>query len=226
VGASWHMWNAFDSSALLTDLRPSILVNGGCWHQSADRRRALRGWQKFISSPAAIVSAALLVRLIYLISFVHSQPPPAGNLYKVQHETGSIAASLAQGHGYGSPLIDPSGPTAWITPIYPYMLAGVFKLFGTFSLTADTAMRFLNVLFSAFTSYAVFVLGRLLFGEITGMVAGWLWAFLPYAVFFPVVWLWDTSLTALVLSLALWATYAIDDRADRGAWCGFGVLWG
>ena len=172
-----------------------------------------------------MVAVALLVRLIYL-GFLHSQPPPAGNLYTVRHETGSIAASIAQGHGYSSPLNDPSGPTAWITPIYPYMLAGLFKLFGTFSLTADIATRFLNIGFSALTSYAVFVLGRMLFGELSGIIAGWLWAFLPYAVFFSVAWLWDTSLSALVLSVALWATYAIDNRSDQRAWCGLGLLWG
>ena len=207
--------------------RPIYFEESGCRRgSSADWRPSLRRLQKLLSSPAAIVAVALLVRLIYLVSFVHSQPPPAGNLYKVRHETGSIAASIAQGHGYSSPLIDPSGPTAWITPVYPYMLAGLFKLFGTFSLTADTAMRFLNVLFSALTSYAVFVLGRLLFDELSGILAAWLWAFLPYAVFFPVAWIWDTSLSALVLSVALWATYAIDSHSEQRPWCGFGVLWG
>ena len=186
----------------------------------------MRGLRRFLSSPAAIVSAALLVRLIYLVSFVHSQPVPAANLYTVRHETGSIATSIAEGQGYSSPLVDPSGPTAWITPVYPYMLAGFFKIFGTSTLAADTAMRFCNVLFSAATAYLIFVIGRGLFGEVSGIVAGWLWVFLPYGIFFPVAWLWDTSLSALMLITALGATYWINQRSDGRAWCGYGFLWG
>ena len=186
----------------------------------------MRRLRRLFSSPEAIVSAALLARLLYLISFVHSQPVPAGNLYTVRHETGSIATSIAEGHGYSSPLLDPSGPTAWITPVYPYLLAAFFKIFGTSTLAAVTAMRFCNVLFSAATSYVIFLLGRMLFGELSGLIAGWLWAFLPYAIFFPVAWLWDTSLSALILVTALWATYNIAERLDRRAWCGYGLLWG
>jgi 4-amino-4-deoxy-L-arabinose transferase-like glycosyltransferase len=182
--------------------------------------------KKFISSPAAIVSVALLVRLIYLAHFVYAQPIPVKHQYKVLHETGSIATSIASGHGYSSPLIDPSGPTAWITPVYPYLLAGAYKIFGLFSLRADVFMRLLNVLFSAATTYAIFLLGRRLFGEASGIVAGWIWAFFWYAIFFPAAWLWDTSLSALMLCLALWATYAVEKRQDWKSWSGFGFLWG
>lgn len=182
--------------------------------------------RKIISSPWAIVGFSLAVRLIFLINLIYAQPVPTHHRYLIGYETGSIAASIAQGHGYSSPLYDPSGPTAWITPVYPYLLAGVFKIFGVYTLSASVAIRSLNILFSSLTCLPIIALGRRLFGETTGTVAGWLWAVLPYSVFFSVVWVWDTSLSALMLSLALLATYAIEERTNPWSWSGFGALWG
>lgn len=187
----------------------------------------MRSTLRRLTGPAAMIAISFLVRVLYLASFVHSQPVPDGHVYVTRHETGSIATSIAQGHGYSSPLLlQPSGPTAWITPVYPYLLAGAFKIWGPFSLVAQIAVRFLNVLFSVCTTYVIFLLGKKLFGEPSGLVAGWMWALLPYAVFFPVAWLWDTSLSALVLIFAIWATYSVEEKPVSSVWAGFGVLWG
>jgi hypothetical protein len=48
-------------------------------------------------------------------------------------EIGRIARSLAAGHGYGNPMLMETGPTVWMTPVYPYLLAGVFRIFGIYS---------------------------------------------------------------------------------------------
>ncbi|HEY6943856.1 MAG TPA: hypothetical protein VI431_01860, partial [Candidatus Acidoferrum sp.] len=48
-------------------------------------------------------------------------------------ETGSIAASLATGKGFSSPFGKETGPTAWLTPVYPLLVAGVFRVFGIFT---------------------------------------------------------------------------------------------
>ena len=48
-------------------------------------------------------------------------------------ETGAIAHSIATGQGFSSPFQIPTGPTAWIAPIYPYLCAGVFKVFGIYT---------------------------------------------------------------------------------------------
>jgi 4-amino-4-deoxy-L-arabinose transferase-like glycosyltransferase len=173
-----------------------------------------------------IACAALLLRLVYLFLFFHDQPIPSGNRYVIGYETGSIAASLAGGHGYGSPLYVPSGPTAWITPVYPLLLAGVFKIFGTYTFGASVAIRSINAIFSSLTCYPLFFLGKRLFGRSAGTTAAWLWAVLPAAVFFPIVWVWDTSLSALLLITCLLATYAIEDRDDVRAWSLFGAFWG
>src|SRR6516225_8045426 len=126
-----------------------------------------------------MVTAALVLRLFFLYEFFHVQPVPTGNRYVIGYETGSIAASLAAGHGYSSPLYVSSGPTAWITPIYPLLLAGIFKIFGTYTLHASIAIRCFNILCSSLTCYPLVMLGRKLFGNVAAITAGWLWVFLP-----------------------------------------------
>lgn len=181
---------------------------------------------RFFLSPYTVASAAVILRLVCLFFLFHNQPARTGNRYVVGYETGSIAASIVEGRGYSSPLYAESGPTAWITPVYPYLLAGVFKIFGVYTFSSSVAIRVLNILFSSLTCFPLIRLGKRLFGETAGNAAGWVWAFLPYSVFFSVVWVWDTSLSALVLTLALLATYQIEERPGAASWAGFGALWG
>jgi hypothetical protein len=54
-------------------------------------------------------------------------------------ETGRIARSIAEGHGYGNLLSVQTGPTALMTRSIPTLLAGVFKLFGLFSKSVPLA---------------------------------------------------------------------------------------
>ena len=157
---------------------------------------------------------------------MHGRLVPAGGVYKVGYETGSIAASIAAGHGFSSPLSVPSGPSAWITPLYPYLLAGVFKLAGTFTFASSLTIRLLDVIFSSLTCIPIWALGKRIFSKSVGTTAAWIWVFLPGPVYFSVRWVWDTSLSALALSVALLLTYLISEHKKLGAWLGFGVVWG
>jgi 4-amino-4-deoxy-L-arabinose transferase-like glycosyltransferase len=113
-----------------------------------------------------------------------------------------------------------------VTPIYTYILAGVFRLFGTLSLPSSIAIRLLDVLLSALTCAPIIAIGRRVFSAGTAALAGWIWAALPSSIFYAVVWIWDTSLSTLVLTLALWTTYLVAERNDAKAWSGLGFVWG
>ena len=180
---------------------------------------------KFLTSSLTIVLVALLARLIYFWAYFHAQAGH-GSYYQIGEELGSIASSIASGHGFSSPLYTPSGPTAWSTPVFPYLLAGIFKIFGAHSLHATFAIRLLNVLFSAATTFPILLIGRKLFGLTAGAVAGWIWAFLPMAITLPVGWAWDMSLAALALTTALWMTYELENHTNAKTWLLYGVLWG
>jgi 4-amino-4-deoxy-L-arabinose transferase-like glycosyltransferase len=142
------------------------------------------------------------------------------------YETGRIARSIAEGHGFSSPLSIESGPTAWLTPVFPYLLAGVFKVFGVYSYKSALVITILNISFSAFTCIPIFYIGKRVGGIGTAAIAAWLWAIYPNAVLIPIEWIWDTSLAALAAGLILWATLAIRDSERRKDWVGYGLLWG
>ncbi|MBV8113728.1 MAG: hypothetical protein JO300_03235, partial [Silvibacterium sp.] len=43
-------------------------------------------------------------------------------------EMGRVARALATGYGYADPFVGHTGPTAWVPPLYPLLMAAVFKL--------------------------------------------------------------------------------------------------
>jgi hypothetical protein len=60
---------------------------------------------------------------------------------------GRIARALVTGRGYADPFLGHSGPTAWVTPLFPLILSGIFKLFGVYStLSAWVVLSFDSLL--------------------------------------------------------------------------------
>jgi hypothetical protein len=142
------------------------------------------------------------------------------------YETGRIARSIATGKGFSSPLNVDTGPTIWLTPVYPYLLAGIFKLFGVYSYASLMVAVMINVLFASLTCWPIFQIGKRVGGAAIAAGAAWIWVFFPLAYVVPVQWIWDTSLTALFAALILWATLEVNDSDRTRDWIGYGLLWG
>ena len=193
------------------------------------------GWRMFW--------VAFVVRAL-VITFLHTyRMRPYLENFNFGWEMGRIARALATGYGYADPFDGHTGPTAWTPPIYPLLLAGVFKLFGVYTPLSAWAILIVNSIFSAATAPAVYLIGRLTFARGTGTRAnaisialwsGWLWALYPAAMQYAIHWIWDMAVTTcffawiLVLALRLRAVY---DGQAVGAnpiklWLGFGLLWG
>lgn len=172
----------------------------------------------------ALVALALRLGLML---WLHSYEfPAAWGHFAFGMETGSIAGSLSTGQGFSSPFGKPTGPTAWVGPVYPYLCAGVFRLFGVFSPTSGFVMLFLNSVFAALTCLTIVQIGERTVGRRAGLWAGWLWAAAPFFMQWAVAWVWDMSLSALLLSLLF--LLALDLRRTTGwrMWLRFGLLWG
>src|SRR5215470_5200754 len=56
--------------------------------------------------------------------------------FSVGWEMGRIGAAIASGRGFSDPFEGQTGPTAWEPPLYPYVIAGVFKVFGVYTLAS------------------------------------------------------------------------------------------
>lgn len=176
-----------------------------------------------------IVLVAFLLRLA-VITLGHTyRITPRRDHFQFGWEMGRLARSIALGQGFSSPTDLPTGPSAWAPPVYPYILAGVFKLFGVYSqLSAWTILTF-NSIFSALTCLSLYRIAEKIYGVAVARAAAWTWALFPYAVYWPVRVVWEMSLSAFLLSWALWLTLSMTDAHEpprSREWIRFGVLWG
>jgi len=142
------------------------------------------------------------------------------------YETGRIARSIATGQGFGNPFYYQTGPTAWMAPAYPYLLAGVFKAFGVYTTASALVILGLQGLFSALTCIPIFLIARRWYGERTAQYSAWIWALFPYGVYLASDFVWENCLTALLLTTLVWLTLDMDRRRSAWAWAGYGLLWG
>ena len=173
-----------------------------------------------------IVGVAIVCRVGSAYVQVREIPARALASVPFEQEAGNIAMALATGKGYSSPMRSDTGPTAWLAPVYPVMLAGIFCVFGVFTLHAFYAAAALNIFFSAATCVPIYFAGRRIAGIGAAGLAAWLWAVFPNAIVIPFQWIWDTSLTALLAATILWATLALMDSRRMRDWCAYGLLWG
>src|SRR5215472_5917005 len=117
---------------------------------------------KRIHPCVAIPIVALAVRLL-VIPFVYTDWLDP---FVLDHWAfGLIARSIVSGHGFGNVFAPNTGATAVLPPVYSYLLAGIFKLFGIETKVAVLTALSLNSVFSALTCIPVFILARRAFGE-------------------------------------------------------------
>jgi hypothetical protein len=207
------------------------------WNNEYDGKRQIqlvelkgeRVKRKLIAAATSLVlimAVALAARVAYAWVSVRSMPANLVGLVPFANETGNIAFSLAHGDGFSSPFLAQTGPTAWLTPVYPALVAGVFKVCGIRTAAAFYAVLALNILCSVAACVPIFWIGRRVGGRATGALAAWMWALLPTAIIIPYQWVWDTSLAALLVALITAATLSPAATWSVWDWGGYGLLWG
>ncbi|HEV2303981.1 MAG TPA: glycosyltransferase family 39 protein [Candidatus Acidoferrales bacterium] len=177
-----------------------------------------------------MVIVALAVRLAVMAFVYPAALNPARDHWRFGGEAGRIARSVAQGQGYSSPYFANTGPTAWLAPVFPLVLAGVFKTFGVYTKASALAILSLDCLLSALTCIPVFLIARRTFdapsGERAALWAGWIWAFFPYSINFATSFIWDTTLSTLLMALLFLLALKLENAPQWKWWFGFGALAG
>jgi hypothetical protein len=182
--------------------------------------------QAIATSLTLIIAIAFVARVGFAISQARKIPDAALAHVPFENETGSIAQAIATGQGYSNPFARNTGPTAWLTPIYPWLVVATFKIFGVFTIRAFYFLVFLNIIFSSAACVPLYAVGKRISGVGVGAAAAWLWAVYPNAVMTPFEWIWDTSLAALLSIVLLWATMRLAESRRMRDWCLYGLLWG
>jgi 4-amino-4-deoxy-L-arabinose transferase-like glycosyltransferase len=167
-----------------------------------------------------MVVVALAIRLAVIPFLYHDWTDP----FVLTHWAfGLIARSIASGHGFGSPFAE-TGSSALLPPVYSYLLAGIFKVFGIETTASIIAALSLNSLFSALTCVPVFLLSRRGFGDRVAKWAGWGWALSPYGIYYGADWAWSTCLVTLELAWLFYFAWRLEDSSRTRDWLAYGAL--
>ncbi len=183
-------------------------------------------WRNIGTSPAWIALIAFALRVAWIVIGHTYRFKTTDNNFSFGWEMGRIAASLASGHGFADQFGPPTGPTAWEPPLYPYLAAGVFQLFGIYSKASAFVLLTFNSAFSALTCIPIFLIARRMFSQKIATWSAWAWALLPNVMFWCTRAVWETSLSALLLALAIWLALILEELEGWTAWFAFGLLWG
>ena len=191
-----------------------------------DRRTLAQPLGSTATSLILILAVALGLRVGFAWNYASHNPRQALSIIPFMFESGNIAASIAKGDGFSSPFRVETGPTAWMAPVYPLLLAAVFRIFGTYTFNSYISAASLNILFSTLACIPIFFAGKRVAG--LGVAAGgaWLWAVFPNAIQIPAESMWDACLAALLAATILWATLALAESQRLRDWCAYGLLWG
>jgi 4-amino-4-deoxy-L-arabinose transferase-like glycosyltransferase len=181
-----------------------------------------------------MVAVALIVRLVVMRfsspnlldpARDHYIPGIEGGHYIFAREYERIAKSILTGGGFSDPFPVPTGPTAMVGPVYGYVLAFVFKLFGIFTPASTTAALTLNNMLASLTCLPVYAIAKRQFGPRIAVWAGWAWALYPHSIAGSNAWIWDTVLGTLLLTLLILCTLKLERSSNYLAWTGYGLLW-
>jgi Dolichyl-phosphate-mannose-protein mannosyltransferase len=172
-----------------------------------------------------IAAAALGTRLAFAYNQQRKIPHQILSTVPFEQETGNIAFALSEGKGFSNLFRQNTGPTAWIPPVYPFLLSLIFRIFGPFTLSSFLAAVLLNALFSAASTFPLFHLAQKVAGRTVALITAWLWVVLPAGIMMPFEWIWDTSLSVLLVITLLWMTLRISESAKRSLWLVYALLW-
>ncbi|HXY11239.1 MAG TPA: glycosyltransferase family 39 protein [Terriglobales bacterium] len=182
-------------------------------------------WRDARRSPLAIGCVALALRIGYIVLGHTYQFKTLDDNFSFGYEMGRIGYSLALGQGFSNPFHGITGPTAWEPPLYPLLIAGVFRIFGIYTAASALVLLSLNSLLAALTTLPIFSIAKRSFGEQVAVWSAWTWALLPSAIFWSTRWVWETSLAALLLALLFALALALEARDGLKPWLVFALVW-
>lgn len=134
------------------------------WHRdSADvdpsRRTVAPRWYRLPAREWMLVIGVFLT--LFAVAVKNNVPIMSSWNYHFGGEYGNIAQSIVEGDGFSSPFdfedeLVRTGPTAWMPPVYTYLLAGIFKVFGTKSIASVWTVMILKYLSLSIVALLVF----------------------------------------------------------------------
>jgi hypothetical protein len=141
---------------------------------------------------------------------------PPGVWHGTENER--VAVSLTQGRGWSDAFAAGSGPTAHLAPLYPLLLSGVYRLFGTYeTASGQMAQQGLSLTIATLVVLLLPATARKLgLSEAAGWAAAFLAAWLPANLWTEVGGHHEQGIAALTLVGLIWALASLSQASWRG----------
>lgn len=179
--------------------------------------------KRAISDRQFLIIATLAVAMICIAALFVTGEAGKGS----GAEMSTIAEHLVSGRGYASPYLpaEQTAPTTVSPPLYVWIMAGVYDLFGIKTFTSRLLMQLFNITIHCCTLVVLFHFCRRSFSSQAARMFAVLYGIHPHLIYLPSN-VWETNLTTLFLSLILYfATFHVAHFRTRGLLL-FGVLLG
>lgn len=159
------------------------------------------------------LSLIILFALCSRIIAVVNMDPESKLLKHDDYRYDQIAKSILEGEGFAKD----GKPIAWRGPVYPYFLAGIYKVFGH---NPDIA-RIIQAVISAFLCVLIYIIGKNAFSQAAGLWAAFFTAiyqpFINYLYWGGPGYLYTETLSMFLLALAVLAMLAYARQQNLGS---------
>jgi hypothetical protein len=178
-----------------------------------------------------LVPLSFVLQLLLIGALHQYRMRPGEDNFGFGFEMGRVGRSIALGQGFSNPYGGNTGPSAWEPPLYPFLIGGVFKVFGIYTFASAWVLLSINSALAALTTLPVFLIAHRSFGPRVAIWSARAWALNPYVWYWSIHWIWDTTFSPLILALIFLVSLNLaclqtGERPDRSKWILFGALWG
>jgi hypothetical protein len=170
-------------------------------------------------APFLVVLIGFLLRLAVLLLAKPFRLSPDHDYFAFAGEAAHIARALVTGYGYADPFWGHTGPTAWVPPGHPLLIAALFKVFGVFTDRAALALFLIQCAAQAWVARFVWEIAARSFDPplpdsdpalpsapprfTPSLIAAWFWALYPGFFQYSVWWAWETGISTFLFTWAL-----------------------
>lgn len=154
-----------------------------------------------------VFGTALAARIIFSAGF---QTWDFIDRWQYGQEIGRIGRWLVE---LGEFVVDPGKPTSKFPPVYPFVVAFVFRIWGVYTTQSAIVLFLFQSVCAGLAAISLIVIGSRILNRTAGVLAGFAWALYPSSLFQSTAVVWYSELSILLALLLI--LLATSPRAAR-----------